>query len=73
MQVDDLDDTLNESIQDSIVGRSKAALEARAVAAERAKRKRIDLEDEEEAGMAHMQIPKALITYKRLSPQIKPR
>lgn len=48
--MDDLDDTLNESIQDSIVGRSKAAMEARAAAAERAKRKRKDLEDEEEAG-----------------------
>lgn len=51
VQADDLDETLNESIQDSVTGRTKAALDARAVAAERAKRKRKDLEDEEEAGV----------------------
>ena len=48
--MEDLDETLNESVRDSITGRSQAAREARAAKAERAKRRRQQLEDEEEAG-----------------------
>ena len=48
--MEELDETLNESVRDSITGRTQAARDARAAKAERAKKRRQQLADEEEAG-----------------------
>ncbi len=50
IQVEELDETLNESVRDSVHGRSQAARDARAAKAERAKKRKQQLEEEEEAG-----------------------
>ena len=50
--MEELDETLDESVRDSVTGRSQAAREARAAKAERAKKRKQQLEDEEEAGAA---------------------
>jgi len=47
VQVDDLEETLNESVQDSISGRKKAAKDAAAVKAAAARRRRLRDEDED--------------------------
>ena len=73
-QVEELEETLNESVRDSVTGRSQAAREARAAKAERAKRRRQQLEDEEEAG-APLQTDASLYADHRSShlQQMNPR